>query len=662
MSDSEEYQMRLRNQRLHPPRDIEDKHQQMNTLFGIMPFKNNVMERPLEMHSKAVRELYQEKPITDAAMEKPGKCVSLGNWMWVILCGWWMFLVYSLVGVLLTITWIGRDHGKLAFLMAKYYLWPFGKVVMSYGVQGLGESEALLQNKQAKGDFNTKILHNCGPAFVIWACLAWTVLLFANILSFTICWFLVVFIPMAKVVRVGITGILFSPDPLSIGVTSGYPGPGTNVILWTFQAINKNYYKYTVWGVNIVLLNLLPLVLAALFFSYLPKFVPEAKLPDMFMFVICLFSAIPLAYYIGLGLSSLSAQTSFSVGAVLNATFGSIIELILYVAALTSGLTSVVQASVTGSLLALMLFLPGLSMLLGGIKNSDMKFNPASAGVSGILLLLSVLGIFTPTIFYQIYGHFMLVCSECFMDDKGQQICGGCVWTKDLLENDPVYTKSAKFLQWFIACVLPISYIVGLIFTLKTHAHIVDDPAYIDMEAAQEHIPLGPKWSKLKCILVLVCSTLLFGLLAEQIVATLEPSLELLGLTHAFAGLTIIAVVSYTAEFVNAILFAIHNNFSMSLEIANSAAVQVSLIQVPVLILFSAIFLDDHDGFNMVFPILDVFTVILAVIIMNYLSIDGKANYFLGCALIVSYSLFVATYYFVPATIADIGNPIDADF
>ena len=47
--------------------------------------------------------------------------------------------------------------------------------------------------------------------------------------------------------------------------------------------------------------------------------------------------------------SSLSAQTSFSVGAVLNATFGSIIELILYFSALFGGLSDVVQASVTGS-------------------------------------------------------------------------------------------------------------------------------------------------------------------------------------------------------------------------------------------------------------------------------------------------------------------------
>ena len=119
-----------------------------------------------------------------------------------------------------------------------------------------------------------------------------------------------------------------------------------------------------------------------------------------------------------------------------------------------------------------------------------------------------------------------------------------------------------RYLMWVCAGILPLSYIVGLVFTLKTHAHIVDDPAYIDARAAQEHVPdnIGPKWSKLKCILILSVCTILFGLLAEEIVKTLEPSLERIGITNTFAGITIIAVVSYTAEFVNAILFAIHNS------------------------------------------------------------------------------------------------------
>ncbi|KAK2169718.1 hypothetical protein LSH36_7g02024 [Paralvinella palmiformis] len=54
-------------------------------------------------------------------------------------------------------------------------------------------------------------------------------------------------------------------------------------------------------------------------------------------FSLALLSIIPLAYYIGMGISSISAQSSYAIGAVLNATFGSIVEIILYLSALYKG-------------------------------------------------------------------------------------------------------------------------------------------------------------------------------------------------------------------------------------------------------------------------------------------------------------------------------------
>jgi len=649
LTDSEQYRERIRVGTSLPPQTIEEKHHQMDALFGIMPFKASVTEKPLELHSEVVQKLYA-KPSEPLNLEPVRwySCSSIGNYIWVIICGWWLFLVYLLVACALFVTFVGRYHGRVCFNLAKYYLWPFGKVVLTYGDQNLGESEGVFHKKKHNRPLTR--IRNCSAGQVVWSAFAWTILLIANLISFCICWSLVVFIPMAKVMQVSITDILFSPAPLEIEITQGYPDTESNVIVWTFVAANKNYYKYTAFGVNVVLLNFFPLVLLALFFAYIPYLVPSLRLPDLLMFVICIISVIPLAYYIGLALSSLSTQTSFTVGAVLNATFGSVIELILYVAALLNGMGTVVQSSITGSLLGLMLFLPGLSMLLGGMKNPDMKFNPVSAGVSGVLLLISVLGLFTPTVYYQIYGSYTLECGPCEVTPTSQT-CGDCQWVQMPLEEDPVYTDYARHLSYCVAAILPLSYLVGLIFTLKTHAHVVDDPAFIDKQAADEHVPLGPKWSKLKCLLVLLGSTLLFGLLAEEIVHTLEPTLELFGISSEFAGVTLIAIVSYTAEFVNAIQFAIHNNFSMSLEIANCAAVQVALIQVPVLVLVT-FFYQPAVGttLTLIFPVFDVFTVLLAVIVMNYISIEGKANYFLGFSLLIVYVLFVSAYFYVPSS------------
>ena len=60
-----------------------------------------------------------------------------------------------------------------------------------------------------------------------------------------------------------------------------------------------------------------------------------------------------------MSIANISAQSTFAVGAVLNATFGSIVELILYYVALREGLRDLVLASLTGTLLGTMLFIPG---------------------------------------------------------------------------------------------------------------------------------------------------------------------------------------------------------------------------------------------------------------------------------------------------------------
>jgi len=61
---------------------------------------------------------------------------------------------------------------------------------------------------------------------------------------------------------------------------------------------------------------------------------------------------------------------------------------------LNGGLTELIQAGVVGSLLGDLLLLPGLAMIAGGIKYKEQRFSPAVAGVSSVLLIVSVIGNF----------------------------------------------------------------------------------------------------------------------------------------------------------------------------------------------------------------------------------------------------------------------------
>jgi Ca2+:H+ antiporter len=210
--------------------------------------------------------------------------------------------------------------------------------------------------------------------------------------------------------RTGLGLIFDSPDQLA--VEGHYPGPGAELELYCMQAANLYYYKYSVGGMNVIPVNLLLFVFFTIALGYVPPF-NALPVPALGKFFCALISIIPLAYYIGMALSSISAQTTLAVGAVLNATFGSIIELILYFSALYNGYTTLTVAAVTGGLLGNLLLMPGVSMIAGGIKFRNQSFNKVSAGVSSVLIIISIVGIFTPTICYRTFGHYSFDCRNC---------------------------------------------------------------------------------------------------------------------------------------------------------------------------------------------------------------------------------------------------------
>lgn len=180
-------------------------------------------------------------------------------------------------------------------------------------------------------------------------------------------------------------------DPLSLHFKSGgstlIPSftsttHRSSILLCTYQAIGLQYYKYTYDGINIIFINLLPLGLFVIADEYLlHKWWPNSPIAaPQTVFFLSLASVIPLSYFIGMAVSSISAQSSMGVGAVINATFGSIIEIILYAVALMQGKAALVEGSIIGSFLAGLLLMPGVSMVSGGIKRKEQRFNAKSAG------------------------------------------------------------------------------------------------------------------------------------------------------------------------------------------------------------------------------------------------------------------------------------------
>ena len=823
------------------------------------------------------------------------------NALWTLVFGWWLALLAALGGCICFALWFlaeARDYGQVFLGLAAYLLYPFGQFVRleqdeAYADEDEGEGRSITEYEQWQSgdledgrlffgpltsrslvgrrrasmdstDENDSLLGRTRRGqgddsnhakrrlfgrgqwtlgrvvfYVYFYCIVAPLLL----LTSGICWFLVFWIPMGKVSLLLFRHLRRHPLALSFHSDSswsrGPSSPSSSVLLCTYRAVGLKYWKYTIDGTNIFLINLIGVVLFVIFDYWV---LGEALGLDIwlvnpgFVFAMALFSIIPLAYFIGQAVASISAQSSMGVGAAINAFFSTVVEVFLYCVALSQGKGQLVEGSVIGSIFAGILFLPGLSMCFGAFKRKTQRFNVKSAGVTSTMLLFAVIAAFGPTLFYQIYGSHELNCHSCIIKDGADGDCRRCYFSQVPAIHDRFFLEAVRPYCWFSAVLLFLSYIIGLWFTLRTHAaviwnteldekerekkiHVPQTNGNISMQPAHSvslqappkqysgdsasstrqsqsqirdsalykrilgqslqqagleqtssrhvsvasntqqptappkssgadskdtaktdtgsvrsmqlaglseeenqslarhvaeiaataaavaardagqqilhrkastamshrtarhqpsnintaniHVasdeatvadPMGqpqatgghdaPNWGRLKSAVILLGATLLYAIIAEILVNTVDVVLESVAIDQKFLGITLFALVPNTTEFLNAISFAMNGNIALSMEIGSAYALQVCLLQIPALVLFSAYHgtsighadLLDHT-FNLIFPQWDMVTVILCVFLLSYVYGEGKSNYFKGSILLLTYLVIVVGFY-----------------
>ena len=113
---------------------------------------------------------------------------------------------------------------------------------------------------------------------------------------------------------------------------------------------------------------------------------------------------IGLAHLMAESTSIIANKVSSTISALINATFGNAVELFIAIFSLRAGLLSLVTASITGSIILNVLLLIGLSMLAGGLKFKEQKFNKDSAGLSSTMLFVAVVGLGLPSMYKMVVG------------------------------------------------------------------------------------------------------------------------------------------------------------------------------------------------------------------------------------------------------------------
>jgi len=277
-----------------------------------------------------------------------------------------------------------------------------------------------------------------------------------------ICWLFVFTIPMGKVIMILFEHLRRHPLALEFHHDTSsvrQPGQSSAVLLCTYRAVGTRYWKYTIDGTNIFLINLLALVVFAIFDYFVLAevlHIDSALTNNGFMFALGLLSIIPLAYFIGQAVASISAQSSMAVGATINAFFSTVVEVFLYCIALNEGKAQLVEGSIIGSIFAGVLFLPGLSMCFGALKRKTQRFNVKSAGVTSTMLLFAVIGAFGPTLFYQIYGSVSttLYASPTILIETSTNSTATTVSANILKSTSKTVNVDAATLNKFLRCMI----------------------------------------------------------------------------------------------------------------------------------------------------------------------------------------------------------------
>jgi len=329
---------------------------------------------------------------------------------------------------------------------------------------------------------------------------------------------------------------------------------------------------------------------------------------------------IALSSLLGEAIESLAVHTGPQVGALLNATLGNAAELIITIVALRAGQVTLVKASITGAILGNLLVVPGLSMLLGGLKHGRQYFDRDAASVHSTMMTLSVAGLFIPTLFE--------IIREV---QRGESL--------RLNVSDPALDK----LSIGVAVLLIAVYLLSLVFSLSSsHAKAASDRG--SQVEPQEQEETEVKWSVPVSLGVLIVISIVMIFLSDVLVGAVEHAVHNLGFSELFLGVILIPLVGDVAEHMVGIQQAYKNNMDLSLIISLGSGTQIALFVAPLLVFVSRFF---GHGMTLFFSPFEVVILGLAVFIAGQIAEDGESNWLEGVQLLVVYLLAALGFFFL---------------
>jgi Ca2+:H+ antiporter len=343
--------------------------------------------------------------------------------------------------------------------------------------------------------------------------------------------------------------------------------------------------------------------------AFVPVVFVAAKLrPEShtMLFVLSVLAIVPLAGLLSHATESVAAKTGDAVGGLLNATLGNLTELVIALTALAAGQYMLVKASIAGAIVTNALFMLGASFLLGGLKHHTQEFNKSGARMQAGLLFLATVALLIPS----------AVTEADFV--------GGVAFTRTLSLG--------------LAILLIVTYGLSMLFTLKTHSEQFASAGH--GEEGETPLPMGVALATLAGVTILV------ALVSEIFVESVQVAAEDFGMTPAFVGFIVVALVGGAAEMTSAFSGARKNRLDLSVSIALGSASQIALFVAPVLVILS--YFIGPTPMDLQFWPGAVVMIFIAAITASLVTSSGRSAWFVGVLMLMVYLIFAMTLYLLP--------------
>ncbi len=322
--------------------------------------------------------------------------------------------------------------------------------------------------------------------------------------------------------------------------------------------------------------------------------------PAVLAFIVAGVAVALLASVVGRSVEQLGDRFGPGATGVLQSALGNLPELFIGFFALKAGLVAVVQAAIIGSILSNILLVLGLAFVVGGLRNGRQRFDSDRARTSTVLMVLATGALVLPSLAQ--YVHTPAAAHE-------------------------------KELSLIVSVIL-----LG-VFALSLPAALKRTPA---APAAEGQAERGVHWPLWLAVTLLTVASVAAALVSDWFVNALEPAIDALGISQAFAGLVIVAIAGNAIENVVGVQLAWRNKADFAMSVIIQSPLQVALVLAPALVLLSLL---TATTLTLVFAPMLVVAVCITVVAVAFVVFDGESTWLEGATLIAMYAIIATAFW-----------------